>query len=369
MKNISKVRSIYLFNAYSDQTELPNFLSGSDKVGLKLIENESDVVLVLAPFNFKNLIKDENVLFIETENKFSNSLYISYFKRLLNSLKILYEVGKKSEGIRIISTSDFFPDVIPSFLFSWKFNWYAFSYHLYPFNRNFRDIFGRVTQVFSFILFFGTRKILTTSMEIENFLSKNFPHLAKKINKIPLGIDLNLYSSSGYKDKSLVYLGRIKKSKGIFDLPEIIFNLKKVYPNIILNVIGSGSSSDLQLLTKLINSYSLDSNIKVFSNLDDVEVIKKLNSSYILLQPSFEEGFGLAVLEGLASNLHVVAYNLPVYKEHFSSFSIKYIDKFDKEAFTKSILTLLEEGKKVEYPIEIYEPFKWSEIYKKIFSD
>ena len=175
--------------------------------------------------------------------------------------------------------------------------------------------------------------------------------------------------NEGTKTKDLVFLGRIKKSKGIFDLPEVVFKLKKIYPNVILNVLGNGSSSDLNLLTKLITSYSLESNIKIHLNLEDAEVVNKLKSSYILLQPSYEEGFGLAVLEGLASSLHIVSYNLPVYREHFFNFKINYVDTGDKDAFTQNILKILEKEEKINYPIELFESFKWSEGCKKVFSD
>jgi len=239
--------SIYLFNAYSNLDSKKHFLSGSDRVGIKLIEQESSSTFVIAPRNFQKLLP-EKVKFISSDDLKVNNLLFRYvfrtFKTFFILKSLLKSLNKKSKIINIISTSDFFPDVAPSFFFSSKLKWYSFTYHLYPLNFNLRNFLGRSVQVISFLMLKKSYRILTTSKESENFLKKNF-HYTNVLN-IPLGLDYGLYKGNKEKNNNdLVFLGRIKKSKGVFDLPEIIKSVVKSFPKLKLFVIGNGNKEDI----------------------------------------------------------------------------------------------------------------------------
>jgi glycosyltransferase involved in cell wall biosynthesis len=51
----------------------------------------------------------------------------------------------------------------------------------------------------------------------------------------------------------------------------------------------------------------------------DSEKRRILSESRLFLAPSYEEGWGIAVCEALASAVPVVAYRLPVLEEHFGA--------------------------------------------------
>lgn len=367
MKNISKGSiSIYLFNAYSNLNPNVNYITGSDRVGLKLIENDPNNIVVVAPYIFKKNLPN-NIKFISTDNFKFRNLYLRYIFRTINTIRYLWKERIKNQNSSIISTSDFLPDVIPSFLFSNYMKWYAFTYHLYPLSLNLRNLFGIFLQSISYLLFLKAYKVLTTSSECENFLKKNFRITNTSI--ISLGIDLDLYKNSYSKNKELVYLGRIKKSKGVYDLPEIIFNVKKQIPDIKLNIIGNGDSSEISLLESKINYFKVGNNIKILYSLEDSQVRELLLKSKILLQPSYEEGFGLSILEALASKMQIVAYNLPVYEEHFKEFSINYIELGDKNLFAQKICELYGDDLSFIHFNYDFNKFSWKSIFNKVFND
>lgn len=366
MKNTSKARaSVYLFNAYSNLDSNNVFISGSDRVGLKFLDYESRA-LVIAPEIFKTLLP-KKISFISSDSTKYKNLHVRYLIRTFKTIFILLKLKRNLVIDKIISTSDFYPDTLPCYINSRFLSWYAFTYHLYPLKFNLRDLLGRILQIFSYYLFKNSFRVITTSTDCENFLKKNFRNLS--ILKIPLGIDLNKYKYEQPIKDCLVYLGRIKKSKGVFDLPEIVFKVKKVYPNVTLKIIGNGDLLSIEKLENLIKKFKLENNIKIYKNLSDFEVLTELQNSKILVQPSYEEGFGLSILEALAANLKVVAFNLPVYQEHFSNFELNVVPTGDTDAFSNKIIFLLKNPYKTKYSPELFQEFSWPHIFKKIFKD
>ena len=366
MKSISKASSvIYLFNAYSNLDTSINFISGSDRVGLELINQERDSVIVIGPNLFKKFVSKQNI-FLSSDNLNIKNLYLRYLIRLWETFFILKKVSHSYKIEKIISTSDFFPDVIPAYLYANKLKWYAFTYHLYPGKFSVRNFLGRTLQNISFFLIKKSYKVITTNTEVLEFLKSNYKII--NIKKVLLGIDYTKYGNKLKKNGELVFLGRIKKSKGVFDLPEVIFNLKESLPNIKLNIIGNGTSEDIEKLKQLIFQFNLNMNIDIFNNLDDKEVIEFLKKSSLLLQPSYEEGFGLSVLESLASGTPVVLYDLPVYRENFSQFELFYTPIGDRLKFSNMVKNALE-SKMPVYSRSLFKPFSWSTIYENIFFD
>ena len=367
MKNISKGKvSIYFFNAYSNLNPKIHFISGSDRVGINLIEKENSEVIVIAPEIFKPLLKN-NVIFYSSDSYSFKNLFLKYILRIFKTILIVNKIQKEKIISKVVSTSDFFPDVIPSFFLSFGTSWYSFTYHLYPLKLNFRDLVGRVLQIFSYLLFKKSVKVVTCSSECEDFLKKKFR--IQNVLRIPLGIDLGMYLNSESKNSEIIYLGRIKNSKGVFDLPEIISYVKTAYPKIKLKIIGNGTESDVSKLIKLIKNFDVIENIEILHNLTDKEVILQLQKSSILAQTSYEEGFGLSVLEALAAGNRVVLYDLPVYKEHFGNFELNYVKLGNKSEFATQIIKTLTTNNKVSYPIEKFEIYSWKAIFSKVFMD
>ncbi len=123
-----------------------------------------------------------------------------------------------------------------------------------------------------------------------------------------------------YSEKRIfdgVFVGRIAKEKGVFDLVKVWKEIVKVKRNAKLLIIGSGL--ELKNLKELIKNLKLENNVFVRGSCSDQELYSLLKSSKIFIFPSVFEGWGIAVAEALACGLLVIAYNIPALKENFGS--------------------------------------------------
>lgn len=361
MKNTSKVK-VYLINAYSNYDPDKFFISGSDKVALALASEDLKNSVVIGPSTIKRILPN-NLKFLSSQSVFTRNIIFDYLIRTVNSFFILKSLGK---NFIVLSSSDFFCDVIPGFLVRKRNEWYCFTFHLYPsFFDNFklRDFFGKMLQDFSYILFKNAHKVFTSNFECVEYLNRKFK-ITSSI-KIPLGIKIDNYQVEKVKDIDILFLGRIKESKGIFDLPEIISIVKSKIPNLRVVVIGNGPKSEKDRIEALDKKFN--SNITFMGSVEDSVVIKTLSKSKLLVQLDSEGGFGLNIIEALASGCSVVGYELPSYKDNFFDLRLDLTPQKDKEAVSKDIIKLLTKFEVIDQRSKLNR-FDWSSIYNNIFS-
>lgn len=92
----------------------------------------------------------------------------------------------------------------------------------------------------------------------------------------------------------LIEAARILKERGV--------------DNIEIDFIGEGKSLDK--LQGLVKDYQLDKNVKFLGLRDRDYIYSHLKSYDLLVQPSFCEGFGLTVVEGMAAKIPVLVSNI-----------------------------------------------------------
>jgi glycosyltransferase involved in cell wall biosynthesis len=88
-----------------------------------------------------------------------------------------------------------------------------------------------------------------------------------------------------------------------------------------------------------------------------------LSGTRLLVFPSHEEGYGMAVGEAIAHGCQVVAYDLPVFQTEFGSNLIR-VDCFDTNVFAKKIIDCLDNDKKINCPDSIRS---WEQASKEEF--
>ncbi len=140
------------------------------------------------------------------------------------------------------------------------------------------------------------------------------PCMKKKLTIIYNGINLSNYSpspTSSNENKNLIILsvGRLVECKN-YEIAIRAFS-KIANSNIQYWIVGSG---DLELkLKNLAKSLNLEDKVIFLGFREDIPNI--LHKADIFLQTSLWEGFGLAVLEGMAAGLPVVASNVSGIRE------------------------------------------------------
>ena len=103
------------------------------------------------------------------------------------------------------------------------------------------------------------------------------------------------------KSIKILFLARIEREKGIFEMLEAFQELSKSIKNIELTIAGDGQ--DFQTIKELVKK---ENNIKVVGEVEGEEKIKLFQESDIYCLPSYSEGLPISVLEALCFGLPVV---------------------------------------------------------------
>ncbi len=122
--------------------------------------------------------------------------------------------------------------------------------------------------------------------------------------------------------------------------------------NIILSVSSSSARKNLSVVKKTLETLGdnyvlvrvgeevgLKSEIS-FKNVDDSKLRDIYSAADVLLFPSKEEGFGIPMIEAMASGLPVVASNIPITKEILKDAGI-FVSSYDPSEYTEAIIESL----------------------------
>ena len=109
--------------------------------------------------------------------------------------------------------------------------------------------------------------------------------------------------------KCLLFIGHLRRQKGVFELIEIFNTISGRHENLYLYIIGSGPEKDI--LTEKIRTLGLSEKVIFVGRVDFEDMPSYYKSATLMIHPTHEETFGMVVLEALASGLPVVAADLP----------------------------------------------------------
>jgi glycosyltransferase involved in cell wall biosynthesis len=134
------------------------------------------------------------------------------------------------------------------------------------------------------------------------------------IEVINNGIDSDFYIPSTERDiekngKYLLYIGRLQKYKGVLDICEAFAKISPKYPDLKLKIAGSGPFR--KKLENRIIKHNLQDKILLLGFISEEEKLRLLQHAFLIVQPSYKEGWGLTVIEANACGVPVVANNAP----------------------------------------------------------
>ncbi len=196
------------------------------------------------------------------------------------------------------------------------------------------------------ISFFVCDKIVADSNFTKKQLQKAFDSKHKQIISIPpVNIDkdrINNVVVEQEKIYDIIYYGRIIEHKHVEYIVDITERLLQDNSKIKALIIGEGPSR-VKIKSQIINK-KLTNNIKIIDFVEKYDnLIKKIKSSKIMIQPSEREGFGITVVEANACGLPVMIMDCPnnaakeLVKNNYNGYVCKDIDDLYKK--TKEILT------------------------------
>lgn len=169
------------------------------------------------------------------------------------------------------------------------------------------------SRIFDFTLARYTLKssnlVFPVSDSVKEFLTKYYKNLS---------LGPTLYNSLNFKNKDfkykskpeipkLLFVGRLVKSKGIYELLETCKILKEKHFPFTLTIIGDGSERNF--VEKYVQKKDLKRYVFIKGALPFEETQKEYLKHDIFINPSHTEGFGLTVLEALSNGLLIIATN------------------------------------------------------------
>ncbi len=230
----------------------------------------------------------------------------------------------------------------PKFLLIHHIHQEVFREHLsFPLAAVANFIEGTVMPVF-----YKSQKIITVSESSKAEIIKIGLGDTSSIDIVNPGV-----SSSAFVTKkktthpSLVYVGRLKAYKNVDVLIQSFSKVVQQYPNAKLTIGGSGEARTglIQLTEKL----HLSQNIEFRSNITNKEKAELFAESWIAVQPSMIEGWGITVIEANAAKTPVIASNVKGLKDSIQDGVTGVLVAPKKpDQLADAIIDLIQDGKK-----------------------
>ena len=333
MKYILDISSLDQYSSGAKQ----RFLSLYHEL-IKTNKNKNFLLIYSNFYNIKKKFNYSNVFFYK--NPFSQE---SYIKKSISVIYLFFYIKLKLKRVKAI---EYF--TLPFF----KIKNCKIIFTIHDVRRIYFSNFFISKFILKFFYKFFLRKtdsIIVVSKAIKNEISKYFDNLNISIiyntidksffNKISIN-DVNKIKKKYNLTNNFIFtVGHQEKRKNFLRLIYAIYILKNDFPSIKL-VIAGQKADETKKIKNLIIKLRLSNNIKVFSNLNDFEVRCFYKLAKLFVFPSIYEGFGIPLLEAMASGLPMVLSNTEVFRE-ITENKYSYFDHYDSLSIANRIKFIL----------------------------
>jgi len=134
----------------------------------------------------------------------------------------------------------------------------------------------------------------------------------KFITVLPMGLTApeKIKSIEKEKDPTLIYVGRISKSKGVEDAIKAFDKVLEKYSNTSLWIVGGGDKKYVSYLKKMAKDLKVLDKIKFWGFVSQEKKFELMRRAHFLLAPSMKEGWGLIVPEANFVGTPSIGYNV-----------------------------------------------------------
>lgn len=139
------------------------------------------------------------------------------------------------------------------------------------------------------------------------------------VARTDVGIDVGSFERSVVRSAPplVLFVARLARSKGLIDAVEAMAGVRSQVPGARLVVAGSGP--ERAAAQRRAAELGITDAVQWMGFVSEADKRRLMSGARLFLAPSYEEGWGIAVAEALASGLPVVGYRLPVLDEVFGS--------------------------------------------------
>jgi glycosyltransferase involved in cell wall biosynthesis len=170
----------------------------------------------------------------------------------------------------------------------------------------------------------------------------------RRIQIIPNGIELDNYRNQdldegllfqygiNHEDKILFFVGRLAEYKGIQDIISILPQVLEVFPGTKLVITGEDYGYRNRL-EALVTQKNLEADVIFTGPLSEQQLGQFYKAACIFVLPSRAEGFGIVLLEAMASGTLCIAYPIPAVRRIIEH-GVNGVLVQDKSEFLSNIL-------------------------------
>lgn len=169
----------------------------------------------------------------------------------------------------------------------------------------------------------------------------------RKVEIVPNGIDLSKYhdenrSINRTKQKTILYIGRLEKRKGVKYLIQAFRLVNLQHPEYKLVIAGDGP--EREKLESLVEEYKIGG-VNFLGYVDEETKLELFDSADLFCSPAlYGESFGIVLLEAMASGLVTVAGNNSGYENVLKGRGqLSIINPKDAQEFARRLILLCED--------------------------
>lgn len=147
-------------------------------------------------------------------------------------------------------------------------------------------------------------------MPVSKKLTKFYKNKIKGSTRVmysPLCVDYIPEKEAKKNDKNIISIGRLSIEKGYLDLIDVFKLINNEDKECILHIIGDGSEKPK--IESKIKELDLTDNVILYGYKDKEFIREKLNDMSLYLMTSFEESFGLVLLEASSYGIPSIAFS------------------------------------------------------------
>ncbi len=198
----------------------------------------------------------------------------------------------------------------------------AISHHFFGTSifRETNFIFGLyvyISELLVNLIYKNTNFAVVSLSTLNEFVSRGF-------DKSKFSLVYNAFDKENFPMKItekpnnpiITYFGRLKKYKSVDHLFYSFASILKKYPDAILEIIGRGDFREY--LENLSIKLNINNNIKFHGFVDDKQKIELLSRSWIVVNTSMKEGWGITNIEANACGTPVISANVPGLRDSVS---------------------------------------------------
>jgi len=216
-------------------------------------------------------------------------------------------------------------------------------------------------------------RVITASRYTAGQLLAHTPVSQSKLRVIPLGVDPPSLTLSpgerllarerlvGEGNEMILSVGVLQTRKNVLNALRALETLPQRYRLILVGGDGYGS----EIIHDYIRRQGLGSRVQVRGYVTFEELRSLYQSASVLLFPSWEEGFGLPVLEAMANGLPVVASQTSSLPEVGGEAAL-YVDPHDPQDIADKVLRAIEDSelrrKMIQQGLSRAREFSWQRV-------